>query len=133
MLPLCSLCPHVVPLHVVDTLSLVQNSSIHGRPIFVREDREAGRGSVNATIFVNNLSYETTWKELKDHFRQAGEVERAEVMEMPDGSGRSKGWGTIKFARAKDAQAAINQLSGQELQGRVLEVRIDNKPGQAQH
>ncbi len=105
----------------------LQNTVIHGRPIFVREDREAGKGQANAQLFVGNLSYDTTWKELKDHFRQCGDVERAEVMEMPDGTGRSKGWGTIKYARARDASVAINKLNGVELMGRNLEVRLDNK------
>mmetsp|Transcript_19868 Transcript_19868/g.25065 ORF Transcript_19868/g.25065 Transcript_19868/m.25065 type:complete len:501 (-) Transcript_19868:1552-3054(-) len=119
----------------------LQNSTLHGRPIFVREDREQGgrrsgggaRGDAGATgaagcqLFVNNLSYDTSWKELKDHFRQCGDVERVEVIEGPDG--RKKGFGTVRFYKAKDASKAIETLNGVELQGRQLEVRHDNKAG----
>lgn len=114
----------------------LHNSQLHGRPILVREDREqggsggggrrGGHGSAAGTqLFVGNLSFDTTWRELKDHFRQCGDVERAEVMEGPDG--RRKGFGTVKFYRQKDANNAIRRLNGTELQGRDLEVRLDLK------
>ena len=136
----------------------LQNSVLHGRPIFVREDREKGGGgrgggrggrggrgrgrggrggrggggyfneeSNGTQLFVNNLSYDTDWRELKDHFRQCGDVERVEVIEGPDG--RKKGFGTVRFYKADDATKAIETLNGVELQGRDLEVRLDNKSG----
>ncbi len=107
----------------------------------MREDREQGgrrsgggaRGGarvgegVGCQLFVNNLSYDTTWKELKDHFRQCGDVVHADVIEGPDG--RKKGFGTVRFSKATDASKAIETLNGVELQGRQLEVRHDNKAG----
>ena len=71
-------------------------------------------------LFVGNLSYDTNWRELKDHFRQIGEVDRADV---------KRGFGTVRFTNAEDAQAAIESLNGGELQGRELEVRLDEKVG----
>ena len=103
----------------------LQNSILNGRPIFVREDREAGTGGMSSQLFVGNLSYDVTWKELKDHFRTCGEVERAVVVAGPDN--RSKGFGTVKFARAKDAQNAIKMLNNTEIMGRNIEVRLDTK------
>jgi RNA recognition motif-containing protein len=111
------------------------DADFQGRPLIVREDRRDDDGPVavaaaaaassgdNSQVFVKNLSYETTWKELKDHFRSAGSVDHAEVMETA--SGRSKGWGLVRFARPRDAAAAVEQLNGVELQGRALQVRID--------
>jgi len=93
-----------------------------------------GRGSFNADsgatgpgtqLFVGNLSWDTNWKELKDHFTKCGEVEHADVAEGPDG--KKKGFGTVRFANAKDAANAIEQMNGMELQGRDLQVRIDSK------
>lgn len=120
----------------------LQNSVLHGRPIFVREDREqsGGRGSyrgggrggragtrasggAGCQLFVGNLSYDTDWKELKDHFRSCGDVERAEVIEGADG--RKKGFGTVRFFKAEDATNAIEELNGTELGGRQIEVRVD--------
>jgi len=76
-------------------------------------------------LYVGNLSYDTTWRDLKDHFKQAGEVVRADVKSSDNG--RSKGFGVVKFARPEDAEAAIATLSGVELDGRPLEVRQDHK------
>lgn len=60
-----------------------------------------GGGGANIAgrqLYVGNLSFETTWADLKDHFRTAGDVERADV--MMDSSRRSKGWGTVRFRTA---------------------------------
>lgn len=82
-------------------------------------------GQGGCQLFINNLSYDTSWQDLKDHFRQCGDVERAEV--MTNAEGRSKGFGTVRFIKEKDAETAIQRLNGEELQGRTLEVRYDNK------
>ncbi|KAL7556807.1 hypothetical protein ACA910_005242 [Epithemia clementina (nom. ined.)] len=86
-----------------------------------------GAGPPEGTqLYVGNLAFETTWKELKDHFRQCGDVRRAEVVVGP--GGQSKGFGTVQFYNKEDADAAISRLNGSELQGRTLEVRPDQKP-----
>ena len=84
----------------------------------------SGAGS-GQQLFVGNLSFDTNWKELKELFGTIGSVDRAEVMEGPDG--KKKGFGTVRFYNARDAEAAIDRLNGVELQGRHLDVRIDNK------
>mmetsp|Transcript_19224 Transcript_19224/g.41652 ORF Transcript_19224/g.41652 Transcript_19224/m.41652 type:complete len:556 (+) Transcript_19224:159-1826(+) len=76
-------------------------------------------------LFIGNLSWETGWRELKDHFRQCGDVDRAEVAEGSDG--RKKGFGLIRFHTAEDAENAIETLNGVEFMGRPLEVRVDSK------
>jgi RNA recognition motif-containing protein len=78
-----------------------------------------GGGESGTQLYVGNLSFDTTWRELKDHFRQCGDIKRAEV--------KSKGFGTVVFVKKEDADAAIHRLNGSELQGRKLEVRLDQK------
>lgn len=67
-----------------DTLS---DTELKGRMIFVREDRETSSGggggapahggsSGGTSVYVGNLSYETSWQDLKDHMRQAGNVDQ---------------------------------------------------------
>lgn len=65
------------------------------------------------------------WQELKDLFRSAGTVVRADVASTP--SGRSRGFGTVLFASQEDAQNAIDTYNGYEWHGRKIEVREDNK------
>ncbi|KAL9183998.1 hypothetical protein ACHAXT_002084 [Thalassiosira profunda] len=76
-------------------------------------------------LFVGNLSWQSGWQDLKDLFREYGEVERADVVSGPDG--RSRGFGFIRFGNAGDAQNAIAGLNGAEFMGRNIEVRLDNK------
>lgn len=83
------------------------------------------RPEPGSQVFVGNLAYSTTWKELKDHFRQIGDVKRAEV--KVNNQGQSKGFGVVQFVKKDDAEAAIERLNGSELQGRELEVRLDQK------
>ena len=47
-------------------------------------------------LFVSNLAFETQWKYLKDHMRQAGDVVRADIFE--DQKGRSRGIGYVSFS-----------------------------------
>ena len=70
------------------------------RPDGRGEVSRAGRGSgePGRRIYVGNLSWQTTWQELKDHFKQAGDVLYADV--LTSGDGRSRGCGVVEFATA---------------------------------
>merc|ERR1711907_299607 len=43
-------------------------------------------------------------------------------------NGRTRGWAIVEMGSEADAQAAIDQCNGVELDGRPLSVRLDNKP-----
>lgn len=131
----------------------LQDTELKGRPIRLREDKVAGGGyrsdrgprggrggrggrsggrgfsdepaSKGTQLYVGNLSYNTTWQDLKEHFKQAGDVVRADV--KTSDNGRSKGFGIVRFSSPEDAEAAITSLGGVELDGRPLEVRLDHK------
>ena len=83
------------------------------------------RADQGAQVYVGNLSPDTTWRELKDHFRQCGEVTHAEV--KTSYQGQSKGFGIVTFSSKQDAETAISRLNGSELQGCELEVRLDSR------
>ena len=85
-----------------------------------------GGGGGGATrVYVGNLSWETSWQDLKDHFRSVGEVTHADVMQGSDG--RSKGCGLVAFANAHDAASAISTLHDSVLGGRSIFVREDRE------
>ncbi|KAK9712714.1 hypothetical protein K7432_006949 [Basidiobolus ranarum] len=87
--------------------SLVQYS----KPIEVRQ------------IFVGNLPFRVQWKEVKDLFRKAGNVLRADLGLTQEN--RPKGHCTVLFATVEDAQNAVDMLNGYTWYGRTLEVRED--------
>lgn len=51
-----------------------------GRPAGGGGGHTDGPISVGKRVYVNNLSHDTTWQILKDHFRQAGNVVHAAVL-----------------------------------------------------
>ena len=53
------------------------------------------------SVYVGNLTWKTSWQDLKDHFRQCGEIVRADIALGQDG--RSKGFGLVVFAKSSDA------------------------------
>ncbi|KAI0282777.1 hypothetical protein BGY98DRAFT_907293, partial [Russula aff. rugulosa BPL654] len=77
-------------------------------------------------LFVGNLPYRVRWQDLKDLFRKAGTVLRADVSLGPDN--RSRGHGTVLLATAEDAGRAVDMFNGYSWQSRVLEVRLDRLP-----
>lgn len=74
-------------------------------------------------IFVGNLSFTTNWQALKDHFKAAGTVEFASVLETPDGV--SKGVGLVNFMTHEEAMNAVGMLNESELDGRRITVKLD--------
>jgi len=72
-------------------------------------------------IYVGNLSYSLTENKLKDLFAQYGDVTSAKII-IDKMTNKSKGFGFVEMATSADAQAAINELNGKEVEGRQLRV-----------
>lgn len=72
-------------------------------------------------IYVGNLAYSTTDEGLKAAFTPFGEVTSARVV-TDRMTGRSKGFGFVEMPDNTQAQAAIDALNGQELDGRPVRV-----------
>lgn len=72
-------------------------------------------------LFVGSLPYSTTAAQLEEFFGQAGQVESANVI-TDRMSGRSKGFGFVEMATDEDAQKAISELNGKEMEGRTIVV-----------
>lgn len=72
-------------------------------------------------LYVGNLPWATTSSDLENMFREFGEVASAEVI-MDRDTGRSRGFGFVQMNSDQDAEAAINALNGQDMNGRPLVV-----------
>ena len=72
-------------------------------------------------LYVGNLSFQTSSEDLQQLFAQAGTVESASVVEDRE-TGRSRGFGFVEMATKEEAQAAISQFNGKEVNGRALTV-----------
>jgi len=73
-------------------------------------------------VFVGNLPFRAAWQDVKDVFRQHGEVIRVEIPQDMDG--RSRGYAIVLFDRVEDAERAIEALHDVEFEGRSMKVRM---------
>ena len=78
-----------------------------------------------AKLYVGGLSYSTTSETLREYFAQCGSVESASVV-TDKFSGQSRGFGFVEMATAEEAQRAISELNGKDLDGRKLTVNVSN-------
>ena len=74
-------------------------------------------------LYVGNLSYGVDDHSLSACFGAHGTVESAHVV-MDRDTGRSKGFGFVEMSTAEEAQAAIQALDGQDLDGRAMRVNV---------
>lgn len=72
-------------------------------------------------IYVGNLSFSTTEDGLRSEFEQYGTVERASVI-VDRVTGRSRGFGFVEMPNSEEAQKAVDEMNGKEVDGRTLKV-----------
>jgi cold-inducible RNA-binding protein len=72
-------------------------------------------------LYVGNLAYSVTDKDLESLFGAFGTVTSAQVI-MDFNTGSSKGFGFVEMGSDSEAQAAIAGLNGKENNGRTLTV-----------
>ena len=74
-------------------------------------------------IYVGNLSLETTEDELNREFAEFGEVISVTVMnDRYIGGGQTKAYAYIEMASKIEGNAAITNLEGIKLRGRIIKV-----------
>jgi RNA recognition motif-containing protein len=87
---------------------------------------------VGNKLYVGNLAYSVRDDSLLQAFSQFGNVTSAKVM-MDRETGRSKGFGFVEMGSDAEAQAAINGMNGQPLEGRAVVVNEarprEDRPG----
>jgi len=76
---------------------------------------------VGNKLYVGNLAYSVRDDSLLQAFSQYGNVTSAKVM-MDRETGRSKGFGFVEMGTDAEAQAAINGMNGQPVDGRAVVV-----------
>ncbi|MFN0185271.1 MAG: RNA recognition motif domain-containing protein, partial [Aquabacterium sp.] len=76
---------------------------------------------MSSKLYVGNLKYSVRDEHLLEAFTPYGAVKSAKVM-MDRDTGRSKGFGFVEMGSPAEAQAAMNAMNGQMLDGRALVV-----------
>lgn len=72
-------------------------------------------------VYVGNLSFTMSDEDLKSEFSAFGEITEVTIIKDKF-TGRSKGFGFITFKNSADAEKAIADMNGKDVQGRQLKV-----------
>jgi len=74
-----------------------------------------------ARIYVGNLNYRTGEEVLRDTFGEFGTVTDVHIVQDRE-TGRSRGFAFVEMPNDDEANTAIEQMNGKELEGRPLTV-----------
>ncbi len=72
-------------------------------------------------LYVGNLAFAVTDRDLEELFTQAGHCESASVVTDRE-TGRSRGFGFVEMSSQAEAEQAITQFNGKDFKGRALNV-----------
>jgi RNA recognition motif-containing protein len=72
-------------------------------------------------LFVGNLSFNTTEGDILDLFKQAGNVTSCTLM-VDKFTNKSRGFAFVEMGSQEEANAAITQFNGKEIDGRAVNV-----------
>uniref|UniRef100_A0A7N6BCQ3 Polyadenylate-binding protein n=1 Tax=Anabas testudineus TaxID=64144 RepID=A0A7N6BCQ3_ANATE len=109
---------------------------LNDRKVFVgrfksRKEREAelgARAREFTNVYIKNFGEDMDDEKLKELFGPA-----LSIRVMTDENGKSKGFGFVSFERHEDAQKAVDDMNGKELNGRQVYVGRAQKKGERQN
>ncbi len=78
---------------------------------------------MNNRLFVGNLAFHTTEDVLQREFSRCGNVSEVKLV-LDRETGRSRGFAFVSMATDEEANTAIQELNGAELDGRALKVNV---------
>ena len=77
---------------------------------------------MSTKLFVGNLDFKITAKDLQEAFAPYGTVVETKLVTEP--AGRSRGFGFVTMSSGEEAQKAIEGLEGKEMGGRSINVSV---------
>jgi RNA recognition motif-containing protein len=72
-------------------------------------------------LFVGNLSYTSTENDVRDLFQQVGSVVKCELV-LDKFTSKSRGFAFVEMSSQDEADKAVQEFNGKDLQGRRLTV-----------
>jgi len=81
-------------------------------------------------LFIGGLSFETNEESLAAAFGKYGTIEKVDVIRDKE-TGRSRGFGFVKYDNVEDAKDALEAMNGKTLDGRAIRVDEAGKGGRS--
>ncbi|KAJ1286806.1 hypothetical protein BS78_03G380300 [Paspalum vaginatum] len=98
----------------------------HGAPASLSPAVFNAARLMSTKLFVGGLSWGTNDQTLREAFSTFGEVTEARVITDRE-TGRSRGFGFVSFTSSDEAKSAVEQMDGQDLEGRSVRVNFANE------
>lgn len=80
-------------------------------------------------LYIGNLAFSVTQDSLKEAFASFGDIEEVTLVTDRE-TGRSRGFGFVTFANDADADKAMAEMNGKEIEGRAIKVSEARPPGE---
>lgn len=96
------------------------------KPVRFNRPGESNYKPKGMTVYVGNLNYKVTKKDLFGIFAKFGKVKTVNLQTQP-GTDKSKGIAFVRMEKAKDGLKAIDYLNGREVDGRTLKASEANE------
>uniref|UniRef100_A0A2K6SS67 RRM domain-containing protein n=1 Tax=Saimiri boliviensis boliviensis TaxID=39432 RepID=A0A2K6SS67_SAIBB len=112
---------------------LLNDRKVFVGPFKSRKQREAefeARAKEFTNVYIKNFGEDMDNERLKDLFGKFGPVLSVKV--MTDASGKSRGFGFVNFERHENAQKAVDEMNGKELNGKRIYVARAQRKGERQ-
>eukprot|EP00931_Biecheleriopsis_adriatica_P073821 TRINITY_DN48036_c0_g1_i1.p1 TRINITY_DN48036_c0_g1~~TRINITY_DN48036_c0_g1_i1.p1 ORF type:complete len:673 (+),score=148.05 TRINITY_DN48036_c0_g1_i1:48-2021(+) len=75
------------------------------------------RGNEPSKLFIGQLSFDAEESDIRDKFERYGEIVSVQIIK-DNNTGKSKGFGFIKFKETEDAEKVLRTMDGAEIVGR---------------
>jgi hypothetical protein len=79
----------------------------------------------NSMVYVSNLKFQANEQDLFEFFK-ANDFDPVRARLLYDAEGNSKGTGYVELKNGEEAQSAVEQLQGEQCQGRAVKVSLAN-------
>lgn len=122
-----------------NAIAKVNGMLLNGKKVYVgkfinKKERESQNGQKTnqfTNIYVKNLTEDMdTDEKLEKYFTKYGKVLSAKV--MSDDTGKSKGFGFVNFEEPSEAEAAVEDLNGKEINKKIVYVGRAQKKSERQ-
>merc|ERR1711981_573995 len=110
----------------LSAIQKVNGMLLNGKKVFVgrfvpRKEREVELGEKArrfTNVYIKNVNEEYDEAKLTEMFEKYGKISSVKIMKSEEG--KSKGFGFVSFDTPEEAQVAVDDLNGKDLEGKTL-------------
>merc|ERR1712038_2082613 len=110
----------------LNAIQKVNGMLLNGKKVFVgrfvpRKEREVELGEKArrfTNVYIKNVNEEYDEAKLTEMFEKYGKISSVKIMKSEEG--KSKGFGFVSFDTPEEAQVAVDDLNGKDLEGKTL-------------